>query len=298
MNAMKLNMNSFPSKLSEFGYIYLHPIGKGSFGATHLIYPEKYHQLFFLKQNSISFRFEIINEFELLKKLFHPHIINLYSMINMDFIDCIILEHCSGGTLDELVKLDGPIQPPKLYIYCHQILLAIDYLHQNRIAHRDLKPSNILLDKYERIKLIDFGLSQHVTSIIQNDFCGSKLSVPPEIWKHVQDYDLFSADIYSLGVLFYFLSQGKYPFSSRTEQILMKLVLNGDYDIVHTDPQFKEIIDEMMSKDPTKRPTSSQLLNKSLFQNIKASYSDLSARFNCHKKLPKLKSASIKYYHI
>jgi serine/threonine protein kinase len=102
-------------------------------------------------------------------------------MINLNSNDCIILEYCPGGNLHELIKSTGAIKNPKLYEYCYQILLTVDYLHLNKIAHRDIKYSNILLDQNGRIKLADFGLSELITSNIQTDFCGIKIFVSLEI---------------------------------------------------------------------------------------------------------------------
>jgi serine/threonine protein kinase len=99
------------SKLFEFGYTYIHQIGSGSFGNIHLIYSEKHDQYFVLKQNRDSDASQIHIEFEILKQLFHPNIINLYSMIKIKSFDCLVLEYCSGGTLEDLIKSSGPIQP-------------------------------------------------------------------------------------------------------------------------------------------------------------------------------------------
>jgi serine/threonine protein kinase len=270
------NKKKISSELSKFGYSYVKQIGKGTFAVVHLIYSEKYHQNFALKQNIKSSRFELINEFELLKKLLHPNIINLYSMIDVNSKDCIILEYCSGGTLQDFVERKGPIQPPKLYNYCHQILSAVVYLHQNKIAHRDIKPSNLLLDEYDRIKLTDFGLSQHVLSTVQIDFCGSKFFIPPEIWNHVQDYDPFSADVYSLGVLLYYISQGQLPFFSFTEEALKNLVLKGNFIMKNTDPELEELIHKIMKKDLKERPNIFQIKNESFFKRMNKSRSDSS----------------------
>jgi serine/threonine protein kinase len=87
------------ANLSEFGYTYIHQLGRGAFANAHLIYSNKYNQYFTLKQNSKHSKFELINEFELLKKIIHPNIINSYSMINVNSSDCIILEYWSGGDL-------------------------------------------------------------------------------------------------------------------------------------------------------------------------------------------------------
>jgi serine/threonine protein kinase len=47
--------------------------------------------------------------------------------------------------------------------YAAEILLAIEYMHTNKILYRDLKPENILLDEFGHAKLADFGLSKMYT---------------------------------------------------------------------------------------------------------------------------------------
>jgi serine/threonine protein kinase len=159
----------------------MHQLGKGGFANVHLIYLNKYNQHFALKQSNRHSKFELINELELLKKISHPKTINLYSMININSNDCIILKYCSDGNLHELIKSTGVIQNPKLYEYCYQILLDVDYLYPNKIANRDIKSSNILLAQNGRIKLADFVFSILITSNIQTDFCGTKMFISPEI---------------------------------------------------------------------------------------------------------------------
>jgi serine/threonine protein kinase len=217
--------------LLKFGYNYIRQIGQGRFGNVLLIYSEKYRQYFALKQSKNSSTTKFFNEFQLLSQLIHPNIISLYSMIEINSVDCIVLEYCSGGTLNDLIKSYGPIKPLKLYLYCSQILSAVQYLHENNIAHQDIKPSNILLDSHNRIKLADFGFSQHINSNENTIFCGSKLFMAPEIWKFIEGYDPFLADIYSLGVSFYCMSQGKPPFSATHERDLKSLILNGYYSL-------------------------------------------------------------------
>jgi serine/threonine protein kinase len=70
-------------------------------------------------------------------------------------------------------------------------ILAVDYLHLNKIAHRDIKPSNILLDQNGRIKLANFGVSELITSNIQTDFCSTKMFISSEIWNQAANLTFF-----------------------------------------------------------------------------------------------------------
>ena len=83
------------------------------------------------------------------------------------------------------------------------ILDALQYLHSQNIVHRDIKLENIIMDKKNNAKLIDFGFSV----IIYNDqklkvFCGTPSYMAPEIVAK-QEYNGFSVDIWSIGVLLY-----------------------------------------------------------------------------------------------
>ena len=80
-----------------------------------------------------------------------------------------------------------------------QILLGLDYLHQNEIVHKDLKPENILFSK-EKIKLCDFGTSSILDS---NKYTKNNLGtigyMSPETLNETKQE--FSTDIWSLGCI-------------------------------------------------------------------------------------------------
>jgi serine/threonine protein kinase len=143
-------------------------------------------------------------------------------------------------------------------------------MHQNQIAHRDIKSLNILLDQYDRIKLIDFGFSQQYPSNLKTKIHGTRMFLSPEMWDKADQSDLFLADIYSLGVTFYFMSQGKYPDAAFSDEDFKKLVFarpfsfHQDIDLV-----FQQMVCQMMELNPQERPTLSQLLCNPIFQETK-----------------------------
>ena len=111
-----------------------------------------------------------------------------------------------------------------IYLISIQILNALEYIHSMKISHRDIKFENILINSstYE-IKLIDFNVSKFIqgnenrATVIDNGICNSKLLIhlyldqPKEINKipiDSPDY-FFYSDIYSFGVLLFFLSKRK-----------------------------------------------------------------------------------------
>ena len=99
----------------------------------------------------------------------------------------------------------------KAFQYFGDILAGLKYLHKNSLRHGNLKPSNVLLDEFNRVKLTDYGwsaLSQKIVSIAitenQIEFFA------PEILQF-EPYTA-SADIYSLGMLLYYMVVGETPF--------------------------------------------------------------------------------------
>ena len=66
--------------------------------------------------------------------------------------------------------------------YFQQLVTGVEYLHKLGICHRDLKPDNILIDQWDDVKIIDFGLSNFFKAdqVLTSD-CGTMQYVAPEL---------------------------------------------------------------------------------------------------------------------
>jgi 5'-AMP-activated protein kinase catalytic alpha subunit len=92
------------------------------------------------------------------------------------------MELAEGGELFNYIVKHQRLAEPIACRFFHQIIDGVEYLHKQRIVHRDLKPENLLLDKYNNIKIVDFGLSNLYSKEEKlKTACGSPCYAAPEV---------------------------------------------------------------------------------------------------------------------
>lgn len=186
-------------------------------------------------------------EINMLKKLDHPNIIKLYEVYESKNSIYLIMEKCNGGELfDNIIEhiTKGQMYSEKqVSEIVLQILSAINYCHKNGICHRDLKPENILLLKKEgeennKIKLIDFGLSQYISDKKLTSRVGTAYYVSPEVLNG--EYNE-KCDVWSIGIILCVLLTGEPPFNGANDSIIYSKIKNFNY---HFSPKWRFISDE------------------------------------------------------
>lgn len=121
-----------------------------------------------INKKHIQDQHELLHEIDILKSLDHPNIIKMYEIYEDDQQIFIVQEYpsghhslCEGGELfQKLMQVDKFSEADAKRIF-RQLVEAVYYCHNHRVAHRDLKPENILFLKSDSLdlKLIDFGVS-------------------------------------------------------------------------------------------------------------------------------------------
>lgn len=112
---------------------------------------------------------------------------------------CIVQEWVDGTTLREAMRRDD-FGPSQAHDIMGQLLDALEYLHNRQVVHRDLKPSNIMLTASgNRVKLIDFGVSDTTSHAILKGPAGTRRYAAPELIAGEQIDN--RTDLYSLGVI-------------------------------------------------------------------------------------------------
>ena len=179
----------------------------------------------------------------------------------------IVMDYIESGCLEELISHHfTSISLETKYSIASQLSSAIEYLHSHHIMHRDIKAGNILIDKHYHIYLIDFGLSSILGQNEETVGCiGTITYSPPEMYKD-KPYNA-SVDIWSMGVVFYYLYYGVMPFSkekSDMDEVIdniinkkVKLVISEyeDKDDKKMQRRILKGIKKCLVREPAKRAT-------------------------------------------
>ena len=161
------------SEISAMGYCRLYKVQRGG-------------QWFVLKALKPEFVADPVyqglfdKEYNLMMQLNHPNIVRIYG-VEADAVAgrCMVMEYVDGRTLDDFIAENPPQNVRKEL--AGQLLDAIGYCHGKQMVHRDLKPSNILVTyNGNRIKLIDFGLSDSDSYAVLKDPAYTKAYAAPE----------------------------------------------------------------------------------------------------------------------
>jgi serine/threonine protein kinase len=248
-------------------YIITRPaIGKGSYSKVYHGYHKHTKQEIALKKILFSSlenvsKDKIISEIAILQKMDHEHIMKLYDYkFDGDYI-MLVTEYCNQGDLHKWMSTSHTAE--EMLSIMSQITNGMSYLHQNHILHRDIKTQNILLHD-GRIKICDFGFSTTIKDYLQmcSTMCGTPLFMSPELICN-KPYTI-SADIWSLGIIFYMMMYNRHPFGVLQSLNDYRTKIRLSY-IIPFPPHELDIIPlvkQMLSYIPEERPTITTIVQR------------------------------------
>ena len=260
-----MDIDKLSALLEKHSYKYESQIGKGGFATCFKVLSMRYNEEFVCKLCSLPpedddqhKRTVAINsynsEIDTLGELIHPYIIKIYEHFIEGPCLFLILEYCEGGSIDVVIKRQGKIPQQQLIPYVNQFVSGLAYCHSMNIAHRDIKPGNMLLDRFGRIKLADFGLAHLIEKKkLIDSYYGSLAFMAPEILEK-RPYDPFKADAWAVGVTIYVMLTGVLPFTGRSVKEFRDAVNVGLYSLPNgAPPIIITIIKHLLVVDPTMR---------------------------------------------
>ncbi|KAL8468960.1 hypothetical protein ACS0TY_031965 [Phlomoides rotata] len=178
----------------------------------------------------------------------------------------LVMELCGGGELFDRIIAQGHYSEKDAADLCRQIVNVVHHCHFMGVMHRDLKPENFLLsskDEKAMLKATDFGLSVFIEEgKVYRDIVGSAYYVAPEVLRRSYGKEI---DVWSAGVILYILLSGVPPFWAETEKGIFDAILKEEIDFVSQpwpiiSNSAKDLVRKMLTKDPKKRITSSEVL--------------------------------------
>ncbi|KAK0399437.1 hypothetical protein QR680_003048 [Steinernema hermaphroditum] len=199
------------------------------------------------------------NEINVLRKLKHPNIVQLFDTFDEKQYVYLIMELVTGGELFDRIVAKGSYTEKDASHLIKQVLEAVAFMHDNGVVHRDLKPENLLyFDRAEdsKIMLSDFGLSKTEESGVMATACGTPGYVAPEVLQQ-RPYGK-AVDVWSIGVIAYILLCGYPPFYDDNDANLFAQIIRGEYefDSPYWDDisdSAKDFISHLMCCDPEMR---------------------------------------------
>jgi serine/threonine protein kinase len=280
---MQAAMDQIERKLGQ--YQLKQKIGEGGNGAvyraTHallrrptavkLMNPE------FARSEAARSRFE--HEVQIASGLSHPNTIAIYDYGQTpDGTLYYAMELLNGTTLEQLVRVSGPLPAGRVIHILEQIAGSLTEAHGKGLIHRDIKPSNAILCErgslFDVVKVLDFGLVKQIAHTDgnlthANVLVGTPLYMAPEIISEPGKASPQS-DLYAVGAVGYFLLTGRNVFEGGSAVEICARHLN-DAPVppsqragLAVPKDLEDLVLACLEKDPARRPSSAEALRAAL----------------------------------
>jgi len=198
---------------------------------------------------------KIRKEINILKRLRHKNVIQLYEIMESKTNLYIVMEYCEGKELFDYIVRHKYLSEREACRFFQQIIDGVEYLHLSNITHRDLKPENLLLDNKKRIRISDFGLSnmgEKIDSLLETP-CGTPSYAPPEMLRGEKYNGVFS-DIWSCGIILYTMLVGNLPCAESKEDLIYENIMTHNYYFPdNISDEAVDLIENMLKIDPSER---------------------------------------------
>merc|ERR1712137_43717 len=236
------------------------------------------------QHDRMNYARSLFHECNVLRGLRHPNVVLFIGVQEQDGKLYIIEEFVEGGALLNKLQQEPNIPWKERLAMTIEIAQGLLYIHKKNILHRDLKSENVLLDKYGRAKLADFGLARQIGgSALPTG--GGALRMTQEVgtmWWRAPEVDsredyTKSADVFSFGILMSEIITAIPADDIRTEMIDMEkskgLVFVVDSEklrtIIPTSPsssgcpqEWIDLVVECCSHESFNRPSMSDILSR------------------------------------
>ncbi|KAL7592685.1 hypothetical protein Lser_V15G35156 [Lactuca serriola] len=252
---------------SRFSNIEL--IGRGSFGDVYKGFDKENNKEVAIKvidlEESEDEIEDIQKEIAVLQQCRSPYITEYYGSYLHKTKLWIIMEYMAGGSVADLIQPNQPLDEMSISCILRDLLLAIEYLHNEGKIHRDIKAANILLNESGDVKVADFGVSAQLTRTIsrRKTFVGTPFWMAPEVIQNSEGYNE-KADIWSLGIT-------ATPLADLHPMRVLFIIPRESPPQLdeHFSRPMKEFVSLCLKKSPSERPSAKELLKHRFIRNAR-----------------------------
>ncbi len=250
------------------------PIGSGTYGNVYKGIDKNTGNYVAIKEiDKNKYKSEIniiLNESEIMKKMENKNSVHLKEIFDTNQYFYIIMDLCIIN-LDEYLKMrENKLSIEEIKDILIQLNNTFKLLSNENIIHRDLKPSNILLslDQINKttFKLSDYGISKilNKNNNITKTINGTPLTMAPEVLKG--EFTTIKSDIWSLGIIIYFMYFGEYPYNGINEyQIIQNIESNKKLKEIN-DKELNDLVNKMLIKNEKERISWDDYFNHPFFK--------------------------------
>ncbi|KAA6394102.1 MAG: putative NEK protein kinase [Streblomastix strix] len=251
-------------------YEVIKACGKGGFGKAYIVKKRGANRKYVIKQMQYKKESEeqqIQHEIEIHKNLHSPFIVDFVESFQTDDdMWNIVMEFCEGGDLDDfledLKEMGAELDEDRAWDLLSQMVMAIDYLHQNKILHRDLKPKNVFLSSTFDVRLGDFGISRVMKDGEEyaRTQTGSLAYMCPELLTKAKFNE--KGDVWGIGMIMYELLTGLlFTCQGKTQSEVMQIIISKREPEItnYYSQKLRDVIHKMLIKEYHDRVSITQL---------------------------------------
>ncbi|XP_054710957.1 serine/threonine-protein kinase NIM1-like [Uloborus diversus] len=266
-------------------------VGKGNFSkvkmAVHYLTKEKVAVKIIDKAKLQAKNKQMLSkEVSAMESIRHPHIIRLFEVMETPSKLFLAMEFAEGGELFHRIATGGRIPEQDAKTIFAQLTSAVAHMHKHNIVHRDLKAENVFITG-KNVKIGDFGFSTHIQNPkeVLLTFCGSPPYVAPEIFQN-ENYVGPSVDLWSLGVLLYFIVTASLPFKGDNVSMVKRKILIGEFPLPkYVSKCCSDLICGLLQLDPAKRLSTNQIKSSAWLKDASYPAAKNGKNSSCEKEV-------------
>ncbi len=195
-------------------------VGRGGFGSVYqawdpLLQMPVAIKILHRRYSDERLRERLLYEGSALAQVRHPNVVRVLNVEEHDERLGLVMEFLSGETMDAVVTAKGKLPYEDACVVVEDVCQALSEVHAKDLIHRDVKARNIIREPDGRIVLMDFGAGLSARAAEEKgSVVGTPLYMAPETLTGAPATP--ASDVYSAGVLLFYLVTGRYPYEGQT----------------------------------------------------------------------------------